>query len=715
MSERADDAPVLASGAPEPGVSDAGSRSGQPTGGCVNGVSHGTIHPMGPRHLRLALPFVAALAACGGDGVVPVSGGACVTNNQCPTDEICIGGTCTAAGVTGCQTEADCSATEFCERATGECKLEESVGCSSDAVCPAHQRCSLTTGVCIDGARACTAEAGCTPIGQHCDTTAGECRECLDATHCPSGRVCEMGSCVTPSNPNACTADFACMPPSTICESGACVPGCGTAGCGAGLVCNTTNGRCVAAPMGCAMDSQCTAPSQVCEGGQCVPGCSQLGGLQCSGGNVCDSTTGRCVPTQTNCATDPQCGPPLRVCEASQCVPGCSQAGGIQCTGSTVCDTTTGRCVAVQGPCQADAQCGPPTTVCESGQCIPGCAQPGGIQCAGNTTCNAGTGRCDPGTGTCASDAQCGAPAAVCNGGTCGPGCSQTGCPGTQQCNTATGRCGNGPPPVGTGSPLDATCTANADCQSRVCFDFGGGVGARCVASCGAGADCPSGFTCFDNLGAHLCVSASLFSGASFSSPPGAACSGPAQCQSGFCDEQVPRACREQCTDSVQCAGGACRWTEFTQDIYAGLCGAPSGLPAGAGCSNDSACGSGVCFQNTCSALCSATADCANGSTCQLFNYSICTFSFLGSCLEYSPNFVKACAAGPHGQSPVGGSCTGFQTCRSALCHVGLSQCTDTCAVDADCPATHRCKVELFGALDDGTDVFLNVCLPEGA
>ncbi len=240
-------------------------------------------------------------------------------------------------------------------------------------------------------------------------------------------------------------------------------------------------------------------------------------------------------------------------------------------------------------------------------------------------------------------------------------------------------------------------------------------MGPRCVSSCGAGGDCPSGFTCFDNVGAHMCVSASLFSGATFTAPAGTACTGPEMCQSGFCDQGPPRACREQCTDDLQCGGQACRWTEFTPDLYAGLCGARTGQAAGGACVNHTDCGSGVCFQNSCAALCSATGDCQNGRTCSLFNFSVCSFSFLGSCLEYQPNFVKACAAGPHGQSPVGAACTGFQTCRSGLCHTGLGQCTDTCAVDADCPGTHRCKVLLYGGLDDGTDVYLNVCLPEGA
>ena len=50
--------------------------------------------------------------------------------------------------------------------------------------------------------------------------------------------------------------------------------------------------------------------------------------------------------------------------------------------------------------------------------------------------------------------------------------------------------------------------------------------------------------------------------------------------------------------------------------------------------------------------------------------------------------------------------------CRSRLCHGGINQCTDVCSVNADCPGTHRCKVESYGRLPDGTEAFVNVCLP---
>jgi len=672
------------------------------------------IASMGCRRVLLALLGLALLGGCGGGAVTPIAGGSCITNKDCLAEEICIGGTCTAGAGPACQDETDCAANEYCERASGECKVEETVGCTMDAACPAHQRCNNTTRVCIDGARPCTAEAECSSIGQHCNVMAGLCKECVSTMQCPSNRVCDpTGICVMSTGPGACTADFSCMPPATICETGACVAGCTATSCAMGNTCNTSTGRCAPTPTTCATDPECGPPTRVCEATQCVPGCTEPGGIQCTGGNVCEATTGRCRPAMASCANDGQCGAPARVCEASQCVPGCSQPGGLACTGNNVCDSNTGRCVVVMGPCTMDTQCGPPNSVCEMGQCIPGCSQIGGIQCTGLTQCDAGSGRC---VGQmpmgCTTDASCGPPASICTNMMCVPGCSQTGCPSGQQCDSGTGRCGNVTMP-GTGLPLDSACTAPTDCASRVCFDFAGTIGQRCVSSCGSSADCPVGFTCFDNFGAHICLSGALFGGASFSTPSGQACTGPDQCRSGFCDAQTQR-CREQCTEDNQCGIQSCQWQEYTPDIFGGLCGPRNGGLPGSPCGDRTDCASGVCFQNTCDALCSSTADCANGSTCSLFNDSVCTLGFV-NCFAWEPNFVKACAPGIHGQAPVGATCTAYSDCRSGLCHTGLTQCTDTCAVDADCPGTHRCKVLLYGALSDGTDVYLNVCLPEAS
>ncbi len=136
----------------------------------------------------------------------------------------------------------------------------------------------------------------------------------------------------------------------------------------------------------------------------------------------------------------------------------------------------------------------------------------------------------------------------------------------------------------------------------------------------------------------------------------------------------------------------------------------------GAACTGNGDCKSGVCYRNSCADICGSTGDCPSGRVCEFLDASVCTQSFFGQCLSWQPNFLRACVSATHGNDPVGASCTGYEPCRSGLCFVGdsLNQCTDTCAVDADCPGTHRCKVTQYGELDSSTPIYINVCLPEG-
>lgn len=666
------------------------------------------------QHASSLLWIFVALAGCAEGSPLTGEGAPCVTNRECSEDQICVGGSCHPTKRPTCQTDDGCALGQFCDMTDHTCKPETTTTCTNDDACPARQRCNTTTGVCIDGARSCTSEAQCVAIGQHCDPLVQQCRECVQTTHCSDGKECRGGICVDPGTPLECTGDFGCSAPSTVCESGQCVAGCSQAGspivCGSGTVCNTNTGRCVPGQVTCAADAECGPPGRICESMQCIPGCTQPGGLQCTGGNVCDPASGRCV-NPGSCSADAECSPPARVCESSTCVPGCSQAGGIQCVAGEVCNTNTGRCVPVSGPCTTDANCSSPTQVCESGQCIPGCAQPGGIQCTGNTVCNASSGRCDPGPTVCTNDAACGAPSNICNmnTGACIPGCASSGCTAPDTCNTATGRC-QGP---NTGLALDAACTANADCASKVCFNLDG-VGQRCVQSCGNSADCPASFTCYDFNGAKMCLSRSLFTGATFANPTGGSCSGGGECKSNYCDANR---CAETCNDNADCGGSGCVWDSVGSNIWIMACTGPIGPgPQGSACSGNGNCASGVCFQNQCADLCGSSNDCPNGRVCSFLDASVCTVEIFGLCVRWAPNFLRACVPQSHGSQPVGTGCTDYTPCRSGLCYVGggLNQCTDVCAEDSDCPGTHRCKVTQYGQLGSDINVYINVCLPEG-
>jgi hypothetical protein len=659
------------------------------------------------------VPAMLLLAACNDTG--RVSGGSCVINQDCPTGEQCVGGRCTEATKVGCKDDEACALGETCNRTTMQCEPLQQVGCATDVECPAEQRCNTLTGVCIDGRRNCNSESDCTSIGKHCDVSIHQCVDCVQMTDCASPNICLNNSCVDPSSA-MCTTDAQCMTPDTVCEATQCVPGCHRVGspvlCGLGQVCDTASGRCVAGNTTCSGDNECTPPATICESQQCIPSCTQIGGLQCTGGNVCNPASGRCEAT-SGCASDSQCGAPAGVCENNQCIPGCGQIGGLQCGAGSVCDNNTGRCVTVQGPCSTDQQCGAPAGVCETGQCIPGCGQTGGLQCIGNTVCNVGSGRCDPGQAVCTSDAQCGPPNLICdlNTGACVNGCGLTGCAANEMCNAGTGRCG----PVQVGGPLNSACTANTDCGSGVCFDFGDpSVGSRCVSSCGNSLDCPASFTCYDFVGAKMCISSQLFSNASFATSNGGACTQGGDCHSNYCAETT-NTCVDTCSENTDCAGGACMWGELVPDLYLNACDGPAGNGTnGSACNADDQCRSGVCYgAGTCGDLCGSTADCPNGNTCGLVNYSVCTVEFI-DCFQWAPNFVKACVQGVHGNGAVGTACANANQCRSGLCYTTVSQCTDICSRDADCPASHVCGIEQYGELGgaNAVTVYINVCKP---
>jgi hypothetical protein len=662
------------------------------------------MRDVGAKSLGLAaLWSIFTLAACNSS---PTSGGSCVTNLNCPSGEQCVGGTCVASQVPGCKNDNACAIGEYCDLADGACKPIEVVGCSTDVECPPDQKCNTLTGVCIKGRRSCTDESQCTSINKHYDTSAGQCVDCLNQSQCTSPEVCLQGDCIDPEQ-NACTGDGQCSPPSTICDSGQCVPGCTPASCPLGNYCNAVTGHCQEGQVTCSGDGECSPPVAICESGQCIPGCAQVGGVQCTGGYVCNSTNGRCEPA-AGCVNDNECGAPAGICEANQCVPGCGQPGGMGCGSGTVCDTGTGRCVTVQGPCSIDPDCGPPAGVCELGQCVPGCSLPGGIQCTGGNICNTTTGRCDPGGPVCTSDANCAPPTTICNlnTGACDPGCATTGCLAPEVCNTATGHCYD-PGNMMGGQPLNASCAANGECQSNVCFDFGGGIGQRCIASCGSSTDCPASFTCYDYFGARMCVSSQLFQGASFATPSGGACSEGGDCHSNFCPN-APATCVETCAEDDDCGAATCKWDEFATDLYIGSCNGPLGAGAnGAACSDNNQCRSGVCYgSGICGDLCGSTADCPTGNICGFVNYSI--LDFFGG---WTINFVKACVQSAHGNDPVGAACTDASNCRDGLCHIALSRCTGVCSRDADCPASDVCGVEQYGDLD-GQEIFVNVCVP---
>jgi hypothetical protein len=245
--------------------------------------------------------------------------------------------------------------------------------------------------------------------------------------------------------------------------------------------------------------------------------------------------------------------------------------------------------------------------------------------------------------------------------------------------------------------------------MSNVCFDLGGMTGPTCVASCASHDTCPAGFTCYDLEGAKMCLSASLFTSASFSSPNGAACMAGAECQSNYCSMT---SCLGQCSADRDCPGApTCAYREFTMDRYIAACDGPVGAGApGASCTVTTDCASGICGNNTCLAPCRTTSDCPTNQVCRQWDFSVCILDLMVTCLLWEPNFTYGCTLAQHGAGAVGTACTNDLQCRSGRCNLTTGQCSDLCRHDSDCPATHRCRPVPAGTLSTGTQFYRNVC-----
>ncbi|MEQ8272465.1 MAG: hypothetical protein RMA76_03140 [Deltaproteobacteria bacterium] len=461
---------------------------------------------------------------------------------------------------------------------------------------------------------------------------------------------------------------------------------------------------------GCVFGSDCS-DGERCLEGRCVAGAATAerceNDLECPANQRCSALYGECVDGARSCSADAECGDGT-YCYLDRSV--CSQCNlDVHCAGTSIC--VEGLCAdPIVAACASDSECSPPSTICAATGCVDGCGVAG---CGFGETCNLGTGRCEVEQPECTSDVQCGAPARVCDAYACVDGCVIAGCAGSMICNEGTGRCDAAPALL----DLDAVCARDGDCASDLCFDFGAGKGQRCVRSCGAPSDCPSGFTCHQHDGASLCVSGVHFS-ASFDRAVGASCSNDSQCQSDLCEGGQ---CIERCTAESDCGAQSCRWNEVDFEEWEAQCIVDRGHNVGDTCDFGGDCSTGVCITggNTsiprCAELCDKTTDCDIGSICVPVDYSTCVDGSFSNCREWEVQMVKACVSDNHGNKAFGEACTESRECRSYLCAPDTGTCTNTCSVDADCPAHQGCKVDVLFELEEGSSlrpVHFNVCRP---
>jgi MYXO-CTERM domain-containing protein len=160
----------------------------------------------------------------------------------CPTDEVCLQGTCVHA----CGSEEfPCQGTLVCE-SSGYCVDPRCV----DVTCPTGE-------VCVAGVCKGPCDGIVCPNPQVCRV--GTCVDACAGVTCQSGQVCTQGVCVADCNCQPCAGGLACDAASGECLTPACVG----VTCGAGTYCSA--GTCV---------DDCTGavcpPGQTCTGGSCV-------------------------------------------------------------------------------------------------------------------------------------------------------------------------------------------------------------------------------------------------------------------------------------------------------------------------------------------------------------------------------------------------------------------------------------------------------------
>ena len=198
-------------------------------------------------------------------------------------------------------------------------------------------------------------------------------------------------------------------------------------------------------------------------------------------------------------------------------------------------------------------------------------------------------------------------------------------------------------------------CTADDQCRSGACMNFGGGE-RYCVDACASDAYCPTSMTCQAQVGGPARC---LLLGASQTLLPGEACGDlPATCRNGpascvdWGGTQGER-CSSPCCASADCAQGEYCSLNGPTDMSAvdGVDTVPMCVPqsngngqrqAGAACASNAHCASEFCDVQlgVCIELCCSDASCSDGNSCHLTEVTLPTgeATFARACLALTPS-----------------------------------------------------------------------------
>ncbi len=341
-----------------------------------------------------------------------------------------------AAGTCGaCATGADCTNASMpvCTTATLTCvACDGDHGTSAAAACPTGAPYCESSGAC----GLCTTDADCAGnhAGPRCDTMTGACgTACTSDAECPQSSEAGVATpswCDDLASPSVCQAKVA---NGGAVPGGTCVASLAVRACASGE-CDDTNNEC-----GLGDGAACSSAA-VCQSGACPTSGANAGKCEaCASDADCDTTAA------------PACSPTTNACVA------CTATNTRTCIGDTaVCDVVTNVCAACGGDLGSSSKLACPSSAAPlcfpSGACGK-CAT--GADCVGHMgpVCETATGTC---TSVCSTTAQCGS----------GQWCSAGTNPGTCEAQLANGA----PLPTSPASLSVCTPAVGAEvCTAGVC------------------------------------------------------------------------------------------------------------------------------------------------------------------------------------------------------------------------------------------------------
>jgi hypothetical protein len=592
-------------------------------------------------------------ASCGADA--DCNSGICAQGACCAT--ACTG-TCKSCGLSG--SAGSCTSVPAGQDPLAQCADGGPTTCGTDGFCDGAGACRLYSTTTVCGTDSCT--GGTETFAGHCDgkgtcgtgTLAacqqyicgsnGECKtSCASNADCAAGYVCNGTICGKKVNGITCASATECT--SGYCEQGIC---CNT-GCEA--TCQSCNlggtvGTCTPVPVGTDPLAQCAdmgAPSCGTNGSCDGAGKCQLypSGTVCTAQTCAGSTltpSGRCTGAGTCAVGAPSTCAPFNCGAGGSCLTTCG--GNTDCVTPNVCTASSCGKAPVGAACTAAASCS--SGFCAQGYCC-NSACTGTCQSCGLTGSLGACVNVPSGQDPLAQCNDAGAPTCGNNGFCDGAGACQKYAAGTQ---CAPGSCTGSmfsPPALCSGT---GTCTppTASSCQAFACDT----TNKVCKTSCTTSADCTAPNVC--NGG-----TCSL-------QPLGTACSGTAQCASGFCQQGY--CCASSCTGG--CASCA----------LAGALGTCTNVPNGADPLN-------ACTDAT-AATCGNDGTCDGSGKCRL--YAAGTVCAPGSCPSTTYTPARTCDGAGSCQAVTSSLCAPF------ACDAANGVCKKTCASTADCASPNTCN-----------------------